>query len=175
VGKGCFAGVWRASASRFETWFGPQGAGKNELSSLSRDLVETTKAGNGTPQVAPSATSNSRLCPQPRRGRKRAVGIRYRLERFRRRNSGGRAPLLAAISAGFAGNPQCTLSLWKFLSQSFAHLARPRRAGKPRGRLSPSGAQILPSPGEREVGKANFSTETCFSCVKSFSYPKTWL
>jgi hypothetical protein len=61
--KEWFAGVCSAKASKFETWFGPQGAVKNELSSLSRDSVEATKARNGTPEVAPSATGNPHLCP----------------------------------------------------------------------------------------------------------------
>ncbi len=137
--KEWFAGVCSAKASKFETWFGPQGAIKNELSSLSRDSIEATKAGNGTPKVAPSATGNPHLCPQPRRGRKRAVGIRHSIEHFSRRNAGRGAPLLAAVSAGFAGNSQRTVSFGKFLPQGFSNLACPNGARNTRGRLPPSG------------------------------------
>jgi hypothetical protein len=44
--KTCFPEVLPPKASRFQTWFGPQGAVKNELSPFLRDTVEATNPGN---------------------------------------------------------------------------------------------------------------------------------
>jgi hypothetical protein len=167
--------VWQARASKFETRFGPQGAVKNELSSLLRDSVEATKAGNGKPEVASSAIGDSHICSQPGRRRKRIIGIRHRLEHFRRRSAGCRASLLAALGAGSARDSQCTPGFWEFLPEDLPNLAGSHGPGNPCRWLPLARPQVLPSPGEWQAAKVNCSTETYFYCVKSFSYSKTWL
>ena len=151
---------WPATASRFETWFGPQGAVTNRLSSPSRDGVEAKKAGNGKPEVASSAAGDSHLCPQPGRGWKRAIGIRHRVEHFRRRGVGCRAPLLAACGAAFARNSQRALGFGKLFPQSLPHLARAHGADYSLERLPLARPQVLPTLGGRQVGKARDSTES---------------
>jgi hypothetical protein len=156
-------------------WVWPPRCGKDSVKSTSEGLrLEATKPGNGKPEVAPPAAGDSHLRPQPRRGGEGVARIRNRIEHFSRRRSSRRSPFLAALGAGFAGNSQRPVGFRQFLPQGFSNLARPRGSRHPRRRLPPAGPQILPSFGTGwQVGKTTGSTESYFSCVKSFSYQKT--
>ena len=152
----------------------PPRCGKESVKSTLVGCVEATNTGNRKPEVATPAAGDPYFCPQPRRGRKRTVGIRHSLEHFCGRSLGCRAPLSAAVSACFTGDSQRSAGFRELLPQGLPHLARPHGTGNSCGWLPSSRAQVLPSTGDRSIRTANRTTESCFSSVKSFSYPKTW-
>jgi len=137
---------------------------------IQRGWIESTKAGNRAPQVDTSAPGNPGICAQPGRKGKRVPGVRYRPQYFCRRSPGCRAPLFAALGAGFPRNPQRTLSHRRRSSQSFPHGARSIGPDHPRRGLPPDWIEVLPSSTQ-----SHFSTstrrpkESCFFGVKIFS------
>ena len=138
----------------------PPRCGKEWVKFRLRDTVEATKAGNGKPEVATSATGHSHLCPQSGRGRKRASRVRHRAEHFCLRSARGGAPLLTALGAGFARNPQRPLGLGKFLPQSLPHSTGSYRARNLSGRLPLARPQVLPTFAERQLRQTPQTTES---------------
>ena len=173
--KARFRGVSPGKASKSQAGFGPQDAVMNELSSISGESCERTKAGNEKPEVASPAACNSYLRPQPRREWQGTVGVCHSPEHFCRGSFGGGAPLGAALRAACARNSECPIGFRKVISQGVSNLACPHRAGNPIGWLPTTRPQVLPPTGQRQDGSSSPSTESCFSCVKSFSYWKTAL
>ena len=154
---------------------GPLDAGLSGVRSYPRGWIETTKAGNRAPQVDTSAPGHPGVCTQPGRKGKRVPGVRYRPQYFCRRSAGCRAPLFAALGAGFARNTQRTLSHRRRSSQSFSHGARSIGPDHPRRGLPPDWIEVLPSSPESRLATSTRSKESCFFGVKMFSYAKSRL
>ena len=165
--------VFHVECSWSYTRFGHPDAGLRGVGSSSRGRIESTKAGNRAPQVDTSAPGNPRFCAQPGRKGKRVPGVRYRPQYFCRRSAGCRAPLLAALGAGFARNPQRALSYGGRSAQSFPHGAGTLGSHNPRRGLPPGWFEILPSFAESRTHPSGEPKESCFFGVKIFSYPQS--
>ena len=165
--------VFHVKSSPSHTRFGPPGAGLRGVGLFPRGWIESTEAGNRTPQLDTSATGYPGVCPQPGRKGKRLPRVRHRPECFCRRSAGRRAPLLAALGAGFAGNPQRTVSHRRRTSQSFPHGARPSGPDHTRRGLPSDWIEVLPSFAESRRFTPTRPKESCFFGVKIFSYSQS--
>ena len=119
--------VYQVRSSLFHGLFGPPGAGIPSRRSYPRGWIDSKEPANRTPEVDTSATGHPYVRSQPGRKGEGVPGIRHRLKRLCRRSAGRGAPLPSALSAGFAGDPQCTLSQRSCSSQSVSK--RPRAIG----------------------------------------------
>ena len=165
--------VFHVKSSPSHTRFGPPGAGLRGVGSSPRGWIESTEAGNRTPQLDTSATGYPGVCPQPGRKGKRLPRVRHRVKCFCRRSAGRSASLSAALSAGFARNPQRALSYGGRSAQSFPHGAGTLGSHNPRRGLPPGWFEILPSFAESRTHPSGEPKESCFFGVKIFSYPQS--
>jgi hypothetical protein len=131
-GKAPHLPVFHVKSSPSHTRFGPPDAGLPGVGSFPRGWIESTEAGNRTPQLDTSATGYPGVCPQPGRKGKRLPRVCHRVERFCRWSAGRSASLSAALSAGFARNPQRALSYGRRFAQSFPHGAGTLGSHNPR-------------------------------------------
>ena len=165
--------VYQMRSSPFHRVFGPPGAGIPYRRSYPRGWIDPKEPANRTPEVDTSATGHPYVRSQPGRKGEGVPGVCHRLKRIRRRSAGRGAPLSAALSAGFAGDSQCTLGQRCCPSQSASNRARAICPRHPRRRLSPDWLEILPSSPESRPCPRTPSKETCFSGVKIFSSPQS--
>jgi len=165
--------VYQMRSSPFHRMFGPPDAGIPSRRSYPRGWIDPKEPANRTPEVDTSATGHPYVRSQPGRKGEGVPRVCHRLKRLSRRSAGRGAPLPAALSAGFAGNSQRTLSQRRCSSQSASHRARAIRPRHPRGGLSSNWLEILPSSPEPRPRPRTQSKETCFSGVKIFSSPQS--
>lgn len=124
--------VYQMRSSLFHRLFGPPGAGIPSRRSSPRGCIEPKEPANRATEVDTSATGNPNVRSQPGRKGEGVPRVRHRLKRFCRRSASRGAPLPAALSAGFAGNSQRTLSHRFCSPQSVSNCARAISPRNPR-------------------------------------------
>ena len=174
-GKPSALPVYQMRSSPFHRMFGPPDAGIPSRRSYPRGWIDPKEPANRTPEVDTSATGHPYVRSQPGRKGEGVPRVRHRLKRFCRRSASRGAPLPAALSAGFAGNSQRTLSHRRRTSQSFPHGARPSGPDHTRRGLPPDWIEVLPSSPESRLATSTRSKESCFFGVKIFSYSQSQL
>ena len=138
-----FPAILVSASLPFQPEFGPQGAGGIVLQVSRGIFFESGKASEGTPSLGAFAPGNSCFCPDQGRRWQGIAGVCHGFERVGRWSSTCREALIAALLAGFAGDPQCAPSRNSGFADGYPKPACPQRLDHPRRWVSTGWPEVF--------------------------------